>query len=50
MSCQITKNGIELGLIKIIQVCSKIYDQWRISNLWVDVWVVGWMVGIMSHY
>ena len=48
MSCQIIKNGINIDVIKIIQVCSKIYDLWRLLYLWVDVWVVGWMGGVMS--
>ena len=46
-SCQITKNQIDLKLIKIIQFCLKIYDLWRHPHLWVGVWVVGWMGGLM---
>ena len=53
--CQITKNQINLELIKIIQFCLKIYDLWRRPHLWVGVWVVGWMgrlmvAGVMSNH
>ena len=48
MSCQIVKNGIDIDMIKIIHVCLKIYDLWRLLYLWVDVWVVGWISGVMS--
>ena len=52
--CQITKNRINLELIKIIQFCLKIYDLLRHQNLWVGVWVVGWMgrltAGVMSNH
>ena len=51
--CQITKNRINLALIKIIQFCLKIYDLWRHPHLWMYVWVVGWigrlMAGVMSN-
>ena len=52
--CQITKNRINLELIKIVQFCLKIYDLWRHPHLWVGLWVVGWMgrlkAGIMSNH
>ena len=38
--CQITKNQINLKLIKIIQFCLKIYDLLRYPHLW---WVIGWV-------
>ena len=31
-ACQITKNGINLNLIEIIQVYLKIYDLWRLCH------------------
>ena len=46
--CQITKNQINLEPFKIIQFCLKIYDLWRHPNLWVGVWVVGWMGRLMT--
>ena len=52
--CQITKNQINLELIKIIQFCLKIYDLWRHPHPWMGVWVVGWMgrlmAGVMSNH
>ena len=52
--CPITKNRINLALIKTIQFCLKIYDLWRHPHLWVGVWVVGWMgrlmAGVMSNH
>ena len=42
---QITKNQINLDLIKIIQFCLKIYDLLRQPHLWVGVWVVRWIGG-----
>ena len=44
-SYQITRNGINLDLIEIIQFCLKIYYLWRLPHLWVDVWVAGRMGG-----
>ena len=41
-SGHITKNQINLDLIKIIKFCLKIYHLWRHPNLWVDGWVNGW--------
>ena len=38
------QKGINIDLIKIIQVYLKIYD------LWMDVWVGGWMVGVISNH
>ena len=38
-----TKNLINLDLIKIIQFCLKIYDLLRHPHPWVGVWVVGWV-------
>ena len=46
--CQITKNRINLELIKIIQFCLKIYDLRRHPHLWVGVWVVEWMGRLMA--
>ena len=43
-----TKNLINLDLIKIIQFCLQIYDLMRHSHLWVGVWVVGWMDGLLG--
>ena len=37
-SGQITKNLINLDLIKIIKFCLKIYDLLRHPHLWVGVW------------
>ena len=47
-SCQITKNQINLDVIEIIQFCLKIYDLWRHTQLWVCVWEVRWVGGIMT--
>ena len=44
-SYQITKNRINLKLIKIIQFCLKMYVLWRLPHLWMNVLVGGWMVG-----
>ena len=44
---QIIKNRINLNLIKIIQFCLKIYDLLTHPHLWVGVWVVGWMGGLI---
>ena len=44
---QIIKNRINLDLIKIIQFCLKIYDLLTHPHLWVGVWVVGWMGGLI---
>ena len=44
-SGQMTKNLINLDLIKIIQFWLKIYDLYRDPTSWVDVWVVGWVSG-----
>ena len=41
----ITKNLINLDLIKIIQFCLKIYDFLRHPQLWVGVWINGWVNG-----
>ena len=48
-SCQITKNRINPDLIKIIQLCLKIYDLWRDPHLWMGVWMVWWMGGLMGR-
>ena len=45
---QIIKNQINLDLIKIIQFFLKIYDLLRHPYLWVGVWVVGWISGLMN--
>ena len=42
---EITKNQINLDLIKIILFCLKIYDLLRYPHLWVGVWAVRWMGG-----
>ena len=44
---QIIKNQINLDLIEIIQFCLKIYDLLKHPHLWVGVWVVGWMGGLI---
>ena len=44
---QIIKNQINLDLIEIIQFCLKIYDLLTHPHLWVGVWVVGWMDGLI---
>ena len=48
-SGHITKNQINLDLIGIIKFCLKIYDLWKHPHLWVGVWVVGWMGGLVSR-
>ena len=42
-SCQITKNGINLDLIKITWFCLKIYNIWSVEALHLleDVWIGG---------
>ena len=45
---QIIKNGINLDLIEINQFCLKICDLLRYPQLWVDVWLVGWISGSMG--
>ena len=47
-SCHITKNQINLELIKIIQFFLKICDLLRHPHLWVGGWVVGWISGLMD--
>ena len=42
-SGHMTKYGINLDLIVIIQFCLKIYDLLRHPHPWVATWVVGWM-------
>ena len=44
---QIMKNHINLNLIEIIQFCLKIYDLLTHPHLWVGIWVVGWMGGLI---
>ena len=44
---QIIKNRINLDLIEIIQFCLKIYDLLTHPHLWVGVWMVGWMGGLI---
>ena len=46
---QITKNQINLDLIEIILFCLKIYDLLTHPHLWVGVWVVGWMGGLICE-
>ena len=45
---QIIKNQINLDLIEIIQFCLKIYDLLRQPHLWVGVYVVGWISGLVD--
>ena len=45
-SGQITNYQINLDM-RIIQFCLKIYVLWRHPQLWVGVWVVGWMAVYM---
>ena len=47
-SGQITKTRINFDVIEIIQFCLKIYDLWRNPNLWMGVWVIRWMGGLMD--
>ena len=44
---QIIKNQINLDLIEILQFCLKIYDLPTHPHLWVGVWIVGWMDGLI---
>ena len=44
---QIIKNQKNLDLIEIIQFCLKIYDLLTHPHLWVGVWVVGWIGGLI---
>ena len=46
-SGQITNYSINLDIIEIIQFYLKIYNLLRHSQLWLDVWVVGWMGGLI---
>ena len=46
-SGHITKNQINLELVEIIQFCLKICDLLRHPHLYVGVWVVGWMDGLI---
>ena len=51
-SCQITKNQINLDLIKIIQFCLKIYDLWGIPPP-MGGCMGGWggpIAGVRSNY
>ena len=47
-SGHITKNRINLELSEIIQFFLKICDLLRHSHLWVGVWVVGFISGLMD--
>ena len=47
-SGHITKNQINLEVIKIIQFCLKICDLLRHPHLWMGVWVVGWNGGLID--
>ena len=38
---------INLDIIEIIQYCLKIYNLLRHPHLWLDVWVNGWMGGLI---
>ena len=46
---QIIKNQINLDLIEIILFCLKIYDLLRHPHLWVGIWVVEWMDGLICE-
>ena len=46
-SGQITNYLKNLDIIEIIQFCLKIYNLLRHPHLWLDVWVVGWMDGLI---
>ena len=46
---QITKKRINLDLIEIILFCLKICDLLRHPHLWVGVWVVRWMGGLICE-
>ena len=46
-SGEITNYLINLDIIEIIQFCLKIYNLLRHPHLWLDVWVVGWMGGLI---
>ena len=48
--CQLTKNAINLELIKIIQFCLKICKLWIFYHLWVSAWVGGCMGGWLSWW
>ena len=48
-SGHITKNQINLELIKIIQFSLKICDLLRHPHLWMGVWVVGWSSELMDE-
>ena len=43
-----TNSLINLDLIRIIQLCLKIYDLLRHPQPWVGVWVVWWVSGSMG--
>ena len=47
-SDHVTKNLINLKLIKIIQICLKIFDLLRHPHLWVGGWISGLMDGSMG--
>ena len=44
-----TKNQINLELIEIIQFFLKICDLLRHPHLWVGVWMVVWISGLMDE-
>ena len=46
---QIIKNQINQALIEIIQFCLKIYNLLTHPHLWVGVWLVGWMGGLICE-
>ena len=46
-SLQISNYQINDDLIRIIQFCLKIYLLWRDPQLWIGVYVVGWMAVYM---
>ena len=46
---QIIKNQINVDLIEITLFCLKIYDLLRHPHLWVGIWVVGWMDGLICE-
>ena len=46
--CQITKYEINIHHIEIIQLCLNIYHLKRYFNVFVGVWVVGCMGGLIG--
>ena len=49
-SGHITKNRVNLEVIKIIQFCLKICDLLRHPHLWIGGWVDGWVDGWVNGW